>query len=63
MTHALEHSPGEDFGTLNVDLDRDDDATFQYFNGRPTIRLPLYAHEARELIAILQTLADTPDAQ
>ena len=61
MDISIDNDEGLDFGTLVFQPDRDD--SFEvYSNGIITeIRIPLYNHEAREVIEVLQTIADRED--
>jgi hypothetical protein len=47
----------DDYGTLLIKLDRDDSASLGGHGNDMALRLPLYAHEARELIRVLTPLA------
>lgn len=64
MELSLDHNPGEDFGSLVVDLERDDSFHLDYDGyGMIRVRIPLYAHEARRMLEALRPLSEEPDAE
>jgi len=48
----------EDYGTLVVQLERDDSASLGGYGNNLTLRLPLYAHEAQDIIDALTPIAN-----
>lgn len=50
---------GDDFGTVEFSPGRDDPFTISgYGGGEIKIAIPIYSHEAAQLIELLQPLAD-----
>ncbi len=47
----------EDYGTLVVELERDDSINLSGHGNAMTLRLPLYAHEAADIIEMLTPIA------
>lgn len=51
----------EDFGTLVIEPDRDDDIALACSGEGAQLRIPLFNYQARELIEKVQPIADAPD--
>lgn len=47
----------DDYGTLVVQIGRDDSVTLGGYGTEMTLRLPLYAHEAQDIIDVLTPIA------
>jgi hypothetical protein len=47
----------EDYGTLVVHIERDDSVTLGGYGREMTLRLPLYSHEAADIIDALTPMA------
>lgn len=50
-----------DYGTLVIEPGRDNDITLSVTGGTAELRIPLFNHEAKELIEKLTPLAEAPD--
>jgi hypothetical protein len=48
---------GEDFGTIVITPERDDQVTISGYTGEVSISFPLYSQEAAELIEVLSGIA------
>ena len=53
----------EDYGTLVVTLERDDSATLGGYGNEMALRLPLYAHEAADIIEALTPIAQAAEKE
>lgn len=60
MNIQIEHTPAEDFGTLVVCFGEDDSVSLSGYGHDMKLTLPMYAHEAQEIIDALSKLATTP---
>lgn len=49
----------EDFGTLHINLDKDDDATIQASGAGCTISIPLYNYQAAEIVDALKPIKES----
>ncbi len=59
MNLTIEHSDGNDWGTLHIEPGKDDFFQVAGYGTAPEITISLYSHEARELIELLTPIAET----
>lgn len=59
MYISVEHEEETDFGTLVVTPESDDSFAIAGYGASFTIRLDVYSHEAREIIAALERVAQS----
>lgn len=63
MQVTLDNDEGDDYATLVLSPEKDDDFSVSHYLGSVQIRIPLFAYQARELIEVMTPLAERKELE